>query len=379
MRERTYAVLAGGGTVGHVAPALSVAAALVERGHDRETIHFVGSRRGMESELVPAAGFPLTVLAGRGLRRKLAPSDIAANVKAIAGLTAATARALRLMRKERPSVVVNLGGYASVPCTLAAVALRVPIVVVSYDAVPGRASRLAARFAKVNAVALPSSTLRNAVVTGAPVRPEVLALDREPETRAEARRQLGLPADAQVVAVTSGSLGALRVNEATLGLARLWADRPNTVIYHAIGRRDFAAISSGAKGLSGTTYRPVEFEQRLPLLLSACDVAIGRAGASTIAELTVIGVPSVLVPLPNAPADHQTQNARRLEHAGAAVLLPDAECTPERLAAVVGEMLADPGQLEMMGKAASTLGRRDAAERIAELVEAHGKQRKERT
>lgn len=373
---RTYAVLAGGGTVGHVAPALSIAHALVARGHEPASIHFVGSQRGMESELVPPAGFRLTTLPGRGLVRKLTPKAMIANLRALAGIAAATARAIGIVRRERPQVVVNLGGYASVPCTVAAVLLRVPIVGVSYDAVPGRASRLGARYAKANAVALPGSTLRRAVVTGAPVRPEVLALDNSPETRAKARAELGLSVDAQLVAVTSGSLGARRVNEATLGLARLWADRTGRVIYQAVGKRDFPRISEAAAQLelTGLDYRPVEFEMRLPLLLAACDLAVGRAGASTIAELSVIGVPSVLVPLPNAPADHQTENARRLEEAGAAVLLPDGECTPERLSVILDGLLADPARLETMRAAAASLGRRDAAERIASLVEENGRE-----
>jgi undecaprenyldiphospho-muramoylpentapeptide beta-N-acetylglucosaminyltransferase len=371
----TYAILAGGGTVGHVAPALSVAHALVARGHAPESIHFVGSSRGRESEMVPAAGFRLTVLPGRGLVRKLAFS----NVKAIAGLVVATFRAIALVRREHPSVVVNLGGYASVPCTLAAVLLRVPIIVVSYDAVPGSASRLAARFAKANAVALEGSTLPRAVVTGAPVRPEVSALDHSPETREDARRQLDLPVDGKVVAVTSGSLGARRVNEATVELAAQWRDRSGVVIYHAVGKRDFEMISARAGRIPDgpLDYRPVEFETRLPLLLAACDVAIGRAGASTIAELTVIGVPSVLVPLPGAPGDHQTENARRLESASAAILLPDSECGAGSLGEILDDLLGDPARLEAMGKAAAGLGRSDAAERIASLIEEHARSRKD--
>lgn len=324
--------------------------------------------------MVPAAGFRLTVLPGRGIVRKLALS----NLKALAGIGLATLKAIGLVWRERPAVVVNLGGYASVPCTLAAVLLRVPIVVVSYDAVPGSASRLAARFAKANAVALEGSTLPRAVVTGAPVRPEVLALDHTPATMSEARHELDLPEDAKVVAVTSGSLGARRVNEATVALAGMWAGRSGTVIYHAVGKRDFGMISERVARIPDgpLVYRPVEFEKRLPLVLAACDVAVGRAGASTIAELTVIGVPSVLVPLPGAPGDHQTENARRLEAASAAVLLPDPQCTAERLGEILDDLLADEARLEVMGKSAAGLGRRDATERIASLIEQHARPRR---
>lgn len=370
---RWYAVLAGGGTVGHVAPALSVAAALVARGHDRSAIHFVGSRRGREAQLVPAAGFAVTTLPGRGVVRRLTP----ANLVAVGGLLVAFLRAIGLLARRRPAVVVNLGGYASVPCTLAAVLLRVPIVAVSYDAVPGAASRLAARFAAAAAVAFEGSTLPRAVTTGAPVRPEVLALDPSPAGRAAARAEMGLPADRLLLAVTSGSLGARRVNEAAVGLARAWADRSDLVVYHVVGSRDFPSVLAEAPSRpeGGLDYRPVEYEQRLPALLAAADLAVGRAGASTVAELTVLGVPSVLVPLPGAPGDHQTRNAQQLVAAGAALLLPDPECTPERLAELAGELLGDAPRRHEMSEAALGLARRDAADRVASLVEEHAKAR----
>ena len=371
---RRFAVLAGGGTVGHVAPALSVAQALVSRGHDPESIHFVGSARGREAELVPAAGFGLTTLPGRGIVRRLS----LANAAAAFGLAVATVRALLMLARRRPGVVVNLGGYASLPCTVAAVLLRVPIVVVSYDAVPGAASRLGARFAAASAVAFPGSTLRRTVTTGAPVRSEVLAIDTTPAGRRRARSDLGVPDDRSLVVVTSGSLGARRVNEATVALARRWRHRADLVLFHAVGSRDYGKVleSAPAADPAGLDYRPVEFEPHLPAVLAAADIAVGRAGASTVAELSVLGVPSILVPLPGAPGDHQTLNARVLERAGAAVVLADAECTEERLGETIDSLLADPPRRAAMGAAATSLARPDAAERIADLVESKARQRK---
>jgi UDP-N-acetylglucosamine--N-acetylmuramyl-(pentapeptide) pyrophosphoryl-undecaprenol N-acetylglucosamine transferase len=370
-RQRWFAVLAGGGTVGHVAPALSVAQALVARGHDAGSIHFVGSSRGREADLVPAAGFTLTLLPGRGIVRRLS----LANVAALGGIAVATARALLLLMRHRPAVVVNLGGYASVPCSVAAFVLFIPIVVVSYDAVPGAASRLAGRVAKAAAVAFDGSPLPRAVTTGAPVRAEVLALDTSPAGRLAARQELGLPQDRLVLTVTSGSLGARRVNDATLGLARAWAGRGDLVLYHAVGRRDYEHVLDSRPEVpaEGLDYRPVEFEPRLPALLSASDVAVGRAGASTVAEIAVLGVPSILVPLPGAPSDHQTKNAEVLVRAGASLLLRDDECTAERLASLVEELLVDPDRRRQMSSAALSVGRRDAALHIAELLEQHAR------
>jgi UDP-N-acetylglucosamine--N-acetylmuramyl-(pentapeptide) pyrophosphoryl-undecaprenol N-acetylglucosamine transferase len=369
---RRFAVLAGGGTVGHVAPALSVAQALVARGHEPASIHFVGSARGREAELVPQAGFSLTTLPGRGIVRRLS----IANVAAVLGLAVATGRAVFMLVRRRPGIVVNLGGYASLPCTVAAVLLRVPIVAVSYDAVPGAASRLAARFAAGSAVAFPGSVLPRAVTTGAPVRSEVLAIDTSPAGRRQSRADLAVPTDRHLVVVTSGSLGARRVNDATVALARRWAAREDLVLFHAVGRRDFASVVAGAPPAApaGLDYRPVEFEPRLPAVLAAADVAVGRAGASTVAELTVLGVPSILVPLPGAPGDHQTRNAQVLGDAGAAIVLPDAECTEDRLAETIESLLGDPAALARMGTAAGSLARRDAADRIADLVESSARQ-----
>ncbi|MFM8861537.1 MAG: UDP-N-acetylglucosamine--N-acetylmuramyl-(pentapeptide) pyrophosphoryl-undecaprenol N-acetylglucosamine transferase, partial [Acidimicrobiia bacterium] len=168
----TYVLLAGGGTAGHVLPGLAVAQALEARGHDPSSIRFVGSERGLERSLVPHAGFDVTLLPGRGIQRRLT----LANVPAIWGLLQAIVMGIGLVRRLRPSVVVVLGGYASVACTVGAVLWRVPIVVLEQNARAGAANRLAGRFAKVCAVPFPETDLPNAVVTGNPVRPEVLAV-----------------------------------------------------------------------------------------------------------------------------------------------------------------------------------------------------------
>ena len=162
-----WAVIAGGGTAGHTLPGIAIARALVALGHDPATIHFVGSERGSEARLVPAAGFAVTLLPGRGIQRRLT----LANVGAVWGLLRALVRAFVLLARHRPKVVVAMGGYASVPCALSAVVLRIPIVVAEQNAVPGLANRLTARFAKAAAVSFPGTALPRAVLTGNPVRP----------------------------------------------------------------------------------------------------------------------------------------------------------------------------------------------------------------
>ena len=364
--DQVFALIAGGGTGGHVMPALAVADALVAGGRPRDSVVFVGSSRGMEAELVPAAGYPLVALPGRGIQRRLTP----ANVAAVAGIVAGVVRAVALVRRLRPKVVVSLGGYASVPCVVAAALWRVPVVAVSYDAVPGAATRLAGRVARACPVAFEDAPLPRKVLTGTPVRAEVLAVDREAQ-RAKARVALGLPEDRAVVLAFGGSLGAARINDAVLGFVAAHADRDDLAVRHVVGARNAAEVAerAAAQPQGRLVHQVVAFEDRMDLAYAAADLAVARAGAVTVAELAVAGLPSVLVPLPGAPHDHQTANARSLERAGAAVLVPDAELTPERLAEVVDELLGDPARLAAMGRAAAERARPDAAERVAALVE----------
>ena len=370
-----WAVVAGGGTGGHAVPAVAIGRALVARGHRADSIHFVGSQRGIESRMVPDAGFEITLLPGRGIVRKLAWS----NIGAVAGLISALAKAIRLLARLRPAVVISVGGYASAACSAAAVALRIPLVVAEQNAVPGLANRLAGRFARVSAVSFPGTPLPRAVVTGNPVRPEILEADRSPEGRAVARASFGLPEGSRVVAVAGGSLGARKINQATVELARLWRDREGVAIRHVAGERDFEMVRDASCDLASSTssrgllYQVVRFEDHMDLLLSAADVAVQRAGASTVAELTAIGVPSILVPLPGAPGDHQTLNAERLVQAGAAVMIPDAELDASRLAEGLERILYDDDLLNDMASAARAVAYPHAADSVAALAEEYAR------
>ncbi|HLI25275.1 MAG TPA: glycosyltransferase [Acidimicrobiales bacterium] len=373
MSAPTFAIIAGGGTGGHVVPAIAVGRALVELGHDPSSIRFVGSARGVEGRLVPAAGFRLTTLPGRGLVRRWDLPSAARNARSATGLAAAVARAVVLVRRLRPAVVVSVGGWASFACAAAAAAWRVPVVVMEQNAVPGAANRLAARAAAACAVSFPGTALPRAVVTGNPVRPEVVAVDRTPGGRARAREALGLPAAGTVVAVAGGSLGARRVNEAALDLAGRWSGCDGVAVRHVIGERDWPLLSGRLPAAGRLAYQAVPFEDHMERLYAAADVFVGRAGASTVAELAAVGLGSVLVPLPGAPGDHQTANARRMEEAGAAVVVADADCDGPTLDATLAPLLADAGRRQAMDAAARRLGRPDAARRVARLVEAHAR------
>lgn len=363
---RPFAVICGGGTAGHIVPAIAVGRALVERGHAPESIHFIGARHGIEGRLVPAAGFAVSLLPGRGVERRLTLR----NVRAAAGLAVAAVRGVVLVARHRPSVIVSVGGYASLPGVLAAAVLRIPMVVVEQNAAPGAANRVAARVGRAAAVAFAGTKLPRAVVTGNPVRQEVLSVDRSPAGRAAARFQLGLPADRTVVVAFGGSLGSRTINQAVLALAGQWRDRGDVAIYHVVGTRDWDLMTAGAPAAAdaGLWYRQIRYEDHMEVVYAAADIAVCRAGASTVAELAAIGLPAILVPLPGAPNDHQTANARALVEAGGAVMVPDAEAGADRLAAELGR-LTDPTTLATMAQAATTVAHRDAAAEVAALVE----------
>lgn len=371
--DGTWALIAGGGTAGHVLPGLAVARSLVARGHDPSSIHFVGASRGIEATLVPEAGFGITLLPGRGVQRRLTLE----NVAAVWGILRAVAASIALVRRRRPAVVLALGGFASVACSLAAVLWRVPLVVTDQNARAGASNRLVARFAKACAVPFPETDLPRAVVTGNPVREEILAVGASRD-RGAARRALGLSEDRTVLVLFAGSLGSRRLNEALYGAVPRWAERNDLAIHHVVGARDWDARPTPDPGT--LEYHQIRYEDRMDLVLAAADVAICRSGGTTVAELAVVGVPAVLVPLPIATRDHQRANAAALVRAGGAVLVSDDEFDTDRLVDEVEALLATGPDgapvYRTMAAAAASLARPDAAERVADLVEEHARGRR---
>ncbi|MEO6121564.1 MAG: glycosyltransferase, partial [Acidimicrobiales bacterium] len=200
------------------------------------------------------------------------------------------------------------------------------------------------------------------------------AIDRSDAGRHVARAALGLPGGAVVVAVVGGSLGSRRINDAVFGLVEAWSDRHDVAVRHAVGARDWSAVQDRLPRppVGGLIYQPVEYEERMSVLLAAADLIVCRSGGS-VAELAAAGLPSVLVPLPGAPGDHQSANAAAVARSGAAVVVADAELTAERLATELGPLVADGARRAAMARAAAALSRPDAAERVADLLERHGR------
>jgi UDP-N-acetylglucosamine--N-acetylmuramyl-(pentapeptide) pyrophosphoryl-undecaprenol N-acetylglucosamine transferase len=362
-------VITGGGTGGHTSAGLAVAAGLVTRLHDGVELHWIGSRSGLEAERVPAAGIRYYPIATGKLRRSVA----ARNVTDLAfRVPAGIIEAWRLLGRLRPDVLVATGGFVSVPPAVAAALRRCPLLVHEQVVVPGLANRLVARVADRVAVSFAAAAAafpaRKVVVTGNPVRPEILAGDP-----ARAFQRLGLDAGVPLIYVTGGAQGSHRINRAVGAVLRPLLDGAQVV--HQAGDNEFndlGWLTHQAEDLTArhrARYRVVPFiTDGLGDLYAAATLAIGRAGAGTITELCAVGLPAILIPLPEARGDEQTANARLLADAGAAVLLPERELSPERLAELAGALLGDRSRLAAMAEHARRLAVPDAAKRLVDLI-----------
>ncbi len=345
-------VIAAGGTAGHVVPALAVADALRAEGVE---VSFIGGGRA-EAQLVPAAGFPLHTIAVAGLHRRNPLRALRALVLAATALP----RARALLRQLAPDAVMGGGGYVAGPVGVAALSMRIPLVLTEADSHLGLTNRLLARFARrvCLAFALPGRDGARYRVTGRPIPPSS-------HDRLAARARFGIAPDETCVLVFGGSLGARSIN---LAAVEAFAGAPFHVL-HVSGRRDHPELA--AREL------PADYDLReyLPLddfadALAAADLVVARAGGSVF-EIAAHGLPAVLIPYPHASADHQGENARWMADAGAAVVIADAELTGARLGGEVAALLADRDRLNAMSAAAASLARPDAARDVAEeLLEA---------
>ncbi|MFE5049291.1 glycosyltransferase [Streptomyces sp. NPDC056637] len=365
MRTPLSVVIGAGGTGGHIYPGLALAEAL-RRADPDAVISFVGTERGLETELIPGAGFRLHTVdmipfdPALGARRYLLP----------AALVRSGAQCRGILRAQGAQVAVGMGGYPSAPVIVGARMAGLPSVIHESNAVPGRANQFAARLTPHIAVAFERSRAHlsggeGADTVGMPIAAQLATLDRS-ALRAEARRAFGIPDGARVVLFNGGSLGAARLTEAAVGLAARWRHRPGL---HLLIKTGPAALDETRRRLGDSPVaQAVPYLDRMDLAYAVADLVVCRAGSATVAELATTKVPAVLVPYPHAPGDHQTHNARVLSDAGAAHLVPDGETTAERLAALVEPLLADPSRLAAMGRAADPGNHAHAADLLAAKV-----------
>lgn len=351
-------VVAGGGTGGHVTPALALGERIAARG---DQVLFLGTERGLETKLVPAAGFSLVALASRPLQGRSRAERAAVWL----GLPKVTLAARKALRRFGAEIVVSVGGYAAVAPVLAAASLRLPIALVNTDAVPGLANRAAGRLARRVfvgfAAAAPVFERARApgrvVVSGVPLRRALVDTFTTAPPRRTPERPLRL-------LVFGGSQGARQINEAMLA-ALPDLDLVELEIFHQTGEADRERVAAGYRA-AGARAEVVAFEPDMPARYRWADLALCRSGALTVAELTLAGLPALLVPYPHAANDEQRANARELEAAGAARLLPSRQFSAKMLSEELGALLADPPRLRAMGEHASGLARPRAAEDVIE-------------
>ncbi|WP_125615628.1 undecaprenyldiphospho-muramoylpentapeptide beta-N-acetylglucosaminyltransferase [Specibacter cremeus] len=352
-------VLAGGGSAGHVSPLLAIADALTAA-RPGTRITAVGTAEGMETRLVPAAGYDLELIDRVPLPRK--PSvDL---VKLPGRLRRAVARAREILKKAHADVLVGVGGYVCTPMYLAAHKLGIPIVIHEANSKAGLANRIGARYTTDVGTAFAATRIEHGTLVGMPMRAAVARLDAA-AARPAARTALGLEAGRPTLIVTGGSLGALRLNRALVAaLPALAAAGVQTL--HVTGRGKQVAADDGGL-LTAPLYRQVEYVDAMEHAYAAADVLLCRAGAATVSEVAAVGLPAVFVPLPIGNGE-QARNAAELVDAGAALLVDDALLTGEWIEATVAPLCTDPARLAAMAAAAAGHGIRDAAERMADMV-----------
>ena len=345
-------IVAGGGTGGHVIPALAIAQEL--RSQNSAEVVFIGTARGIEVRLVPAAGFELKLIQVGALKRV----DLATRLKTFLDLPRSIGVSRRILGDFRPDVVIGVGGYASGPAMLTAAFMNIPTIAFEPNVVPGLANRLLAPTIRAAAVHFDQTCryFRNCLVTGVPVRREFFSVpDRPSNTR-------------PTLLVFGGSQGAHAISQAMIeGLPLLTQAMPDMHVIHQTGEKDYAGVQE-AYLKAMVSAEVSSFIDDMPGAFARADLVVCRSGASTVAEIAAAGKPAIFIPLPTATDDHQRHNAAALASAGAARLLLQSELTAERLAADVSAMINDPAGLAQMAEAARGFAHPDAAAKIAALA-----------
>lgn len=346
------AMLAGGGTGGHVIPALAIAHELRDK-FDAEVI-FVGTSRGIETRLVPAAGFPLKLIDVGQLKNV----SVVTRLKTLFALPRAVFASSEILREFRPEVVIGVGGYASGPAMLAAALSSIPTIAFEPNLVPGFANRVVAPMISAAVVQFPETCrhFRRCVVTGVPVRRAFFEIPPRP------------PDAPLTLLLFGGSQGAHALNRALIeALPALMERVANLQVIHQTGERDYNEAQADYLRL-GVPAEVSPFIHDMPGAFARADLVICRSGASTVAEITAAGKPAIFVPFPRAADDHQRRNAEALSTRNAAVLIQESELTPQLLAETAAQMLNFPGRLRAMGAAAHRLSHPHAAAEIARLA-----------
>ncbi len=355
-------VLAGGGTGGHLFPGLAIAEELKKRDGSTEVI-FIGTEQGIEASIVPREGYPIRYLKAEGIAGKSFMKKAKAGMKTVLSLY----ESFRMLKELKPDALIGLGGYASFAPAFAGSMLGIPTLIMEQNSVPGLANRVLSRFTDIVCVTYHESLSffpRNKTyMTGNPVRRKILDARRE-----TAYELFGLERGKFTVFVFGGSLGARKINNAVCGAFPDISDiREEIQFLHQTGKGDYEAVRETYRkwGIKGTV---AAFIHQMPEAYAVADIVVSRAGATTLAELTAVGRPAILIPYPHAAGNHQELNARRLSEMGAARVIPDHELDSETLARNIKDLFGNAGVRSEMQRTSRSLGRPDAAQKVVEIV-----------
>ncbi len=360
-------IVSGGGTGGHIYPAITLIKNIAEQVPEAEFL-YVGTEAGLEADIIPKENIPFQAVAIRGFERRLSLK----NIKTLTMAAASIFSARRIIRKFCPDVVVGTGGYVCGPVLLAASLMGIPTLIQEQNVIPGITNKLLAHFVTKVAVgcreAAPYFPAGKVVYTGNPIRQEVLTADRR-----EALERFALDSEKQTVLISGGSRGARSINNACAGMYRFFAGRPDVQFLHVTGQQEYKAVlekiaQAGVDLQAVTNIRVEPYLYDMPSALAIADLAVFRAGATGLAELTAKGIASILVPYPYAAENHQEHNARALEQAGAAVMILNRELTAQKLQSTVEELLGSKEKLIAMAAASRRAGKPQAAADIAAMI-----------
>jgi len=367
------AIVTGGGTGGHIYPALAIAKGIREKLNGK--VLYVGTSGGMEADIVPREGLRFETITAAGLKRSFSPKNLKVFWQAGRGIS----EARKILSKYMPDAVIGTGGYVCGPVVLAAAWKGIPTLIHEQNALPGITNRILSRFVRTVAVTFPDSIKyfrqkEKVKVTGLPVRPEILASASLQDKDAAPFSRLGLDPDRFLILSFGGSRGALSINRAMLNVIKELRGRPGVQVLHITGRLDYESFLAelsrqGIELVKNGNITVMPYLYNMQDALAAAGLVICRAGAATIAEITVMGLPSILIPYPYAAENHQEYNARALARRGAAELILDRELTGEVLMNKIRYLLETPGQLQKMGKAAKEFARPQALQDILNCIE----------
>lgn len=351
-------ILAGGGTAGHINPAIAIAETVMSQDADSDVL-FVGTRKGLERSLVPRAGFDIEYINVEGIQSKKAIK----NLTAITKYAIAVARCVGIIRGFSPDVVVGTGGYVCAPVVTAATLLKIPTLIHEQNVFPGRAVKMLAHKATVTAVSFAESikffeSAKEIIISGNPLRPEIINADRD-----KARAKLGLDDDKFIV-VFGGSLGARAINDVVCDYIAKYGKEEGIRIFVATGRYDYERINARVDRSKYTNVEIMDYIHNMDTYLSAADLVVCRSGAITVSEISALGVPSLLVPSPNVINNHQEYNARALSDNGGAITVLEKDFNVSSLRDAVEKVLGNDAFSNDMRTKAKTLSKTNAAQVI---------------